>query len=67
MYWKSQPCGLHLLRISCPKYLQVLDLSILIPFRARELIVTMFDDDTLVFSAMRVEARGYILKGAKHD
>jgi DNA-binding NarL/FixJ family response regulator len=31
------------------------------------LIVTMFDDDNLVFSAMRVGARGYVLKGAKHD
>jgi DNA-binding NarL/FixJ family response regulator len=31
------------------------------------LIVTMFDDDHLVFSAMRVGARGYVLKGATHD
>jgi DNA-binding NarL/FixJ family response regulator len=31
------------------------------------LIVTMFDDDSLVFSAMRLGARGYVLKGAKHD
>lgn len=31
------------------------------------LMVTMFDDDNLVFSAMRAGARGYILKGAKHD
>jgi DNA-binding NarL/FixJ family response regulator len=31
------------------------------------LIVTMFDDDSSVFAAMRAGARGYILKGAKHD
>lgn len=31
------------------------------------LMVTMFDDDNSVFSAMRAGARGYILKGAKHD
>jgi DNA-binding NarL/FixJ family response regulator len=31
------------------------------------LMVTMFDDDHLVFSAMRVGARGYVLKGATHD
>ncbi|MBI5290308.1 MAG: response regulator transcription factor [Chloroflexi bacterium] len=30
------------------------------------LMVTMFDDDPSVFSAMRAGARGYILKGAKH-
>jgi DNA-binding NarL/FixJ family response regulator len=29
------------------------------------LILTMFDDDTSVFSAMRAGARGYILKGAQ--
>jgi DNA-binding NarL/FixJ family response regulator len=28
------------------------------------LILTMFDDDTSVFSAMRAGARGYLLKGA---
>jgi DNA-binding NarL/FixJ family response regulator len=31
------------------------------------LIVTMFDDDHSVFSAMRAGARGYVLKGIKHD
>jgi DNA-binding NarL/FixJ family response regulator len=31
------------------------------------LIVTMFDDDPSVFAAMRAGARGYLLKGAKHD
>src|SRR5688572_17280307 len=31
------------------------------------LMVTMFDDDASVFSAMRAGARGYVLKGAKHD
>lgn len=31
------------------------------------LIVTMFEDDQSVFSAMRAGARGYVLKGAKHD
>ncbi|MBE0411396.1 MAG: response regulator transcription factor [Anaerolineales bacterium] len=31
------------------------------------LILTMFDDDHSVFSAMRAGARGYILKGSKHD
>lgn len=31
------------------------------------LMVTMFDDDNSVFSAMRAGARGYVLKGAKHD
>ncbi|HEX4714686.1 MAG TPA: response regulator transcription factor, partial [Ktedonobacteraceae bacterium] len=30
------------------------------------LIVTMFEDDHLVFAAMRAGARGYILKGANH-
>lgn len=28
------------------------------------LMVTMFDDDELVFTAMRARARGYVLKGA---
>lgn len=31
------------------------------------LILTMFEDDDLVFSAMRAGARGYILKGASPD
>jgi DNA-binding NarL/FixJ family response regulator len=31
------------------------------------LMVTMFDDDQSVFSAMRAGARGYVLKGVKHD
>lgn len=31
------------------------------------LILTMFEDDELVFSAMRAGARGYILKGASPD
>ncbi len=31
------------------------------------LMVTMFDDDQSVFAAMRTGARGYVLKGAKHD
>lgn len=31
------------------------------------LIVTMFDDDQSVFAAMRTGARGYVLKGARHD
>lgn len=30
------------------------------------LIVTMLDDDTSVFAAMRAGARGYVLKGADH-
>lgn len=33
----------------------------------RVLVVTMFEDDTLVFSAMRAGARGYLLKGARHE
>lgn len=33
----------------------------------RVLVVTMFEDDNLVFATMRVGARGYVLKGAKHD
>jgi DNA-binding NarL/FixJ family response regulator len=31
------------------------------------LMVTMFEDDRSVFAAMRAGARGYVLKGAKHD
>jgi DNA-binding NarL/FixJ family response regulator len=31
------------------------------------LMLTMFDDDHSVFSAMRAGARGYVLKGIKHD
>jgi DNA-binding NarL/FixJ family response regulator len=31
------------------------------------LVVTMFEDDQSVFAAMRAGARGYVLKGAKHD
>jgi DNA-binding NarL/FixJ family response regulator len=31
------------------------------------LIVTMFEDDQAVFAALRAGARGYVLKGAKHD
>jgi DNA-binding NarL/FixJ family response regulator len=31
------------------------------------LMLTMFDDDQSVFSAMRAGARGYILKGVKRD
>jgi len=30
-------------------------------------MVTMFDDDSSVFAAMRAGARGYVLKGAKHE
>ncbi|MGH3145094.1 MAG: response regulator [Rubrobacter sp.] len=32
----------------------------------RVLIVTMFEDDVTVFSAMRAGARGYVLKGANY-
>lgn len=31
------------------------------------LMITMFDDDQSVFAAMRAGARGYVLKGAKHN
>ena len=31
------------------------------------LMVTMFEDDQSVFAAVRAGARGYVLKGAKHD
>jgi len=31
------------------------------------LMVTMFEDDQSVFTAMRAGAKGYVLKGAKHD
>lgn len=31
------------------------------------LMVTMFEDDQSVFAAMRAGARGYVLKGARHD
>ena len=31
------------------------------------LMVTMFDDDPTVFAAMRAGARGYVLKGARHE
>jgi DNA-binding NarL/FixJ family response regulator len=31
------------------------------------LMVTLFEDDQSVFAAMRAGARGYVLKGAKHD
>jgi DNA-binding NarL/FixJ family response regulator len=31
------------------------------------LVLTMFDDDTSVFAAMRAGARGYLLKGADQD
>jgi DNA-binding NarL/FixJ family response regulator len=31
------------------------------------LVVTMFEDDSLVFAAMRAGARGYLLKGARHE
>jgi DNA-binding NarL/FixJ family response regulator len=30
-------------------------------------MVTMLDDDASVFAAMRAGARGYVLKGARHD
>jgi DNA-binding NarL/FixJ family response regulator len=30
-------------------------------------MLTMFDDDQSIFAAMRAGARGYVLKGAKHD
>jgi DNA-binding NarL/FixJ family response regulator len=31
------------------------------------LIVTMFEDDATVFAAIRAGARGYVLKGARHE
>lgn len=31
------------------------------------LMVTMFEDDALVFAAMRAGARGYLLKGTRHE
>jgi DNA-binding NarL/FixJ family response regulator len=33
----------------------------------RILIVTMFEDDHLVFAAMQAGARGYLLKGVRHE
>lgn len=33
----------------------------------RVLVVTMFEDDTTVFKAMRAGARGYVLKGANYQ
>src|SRR5438046_6452961 len=33
----------------------------------RVLVVTMFEDDHLVFATMRAGARGYLLKGARHE
>jgi DNA-binding NarL/FixJ family response regulator len=33
----------------------------------RVLVVTMFEDDHLVFAAMRAGARGYLLKGTRHE
>lgn len=33
----------------------------------RILVVTMFEDDSTVFSTMRAGARGYVLKGANYD
>ncbi|GHO49958.1 response regulator transcription factor [Ktedonospora formicarum] len=33
----------------------------------RVLVVTMFEDDHLVFAAMRAGAYGYLLKGARHE
>lgn len=35
--------------------------------RVRVLVVTMFDDDATVFTAMRAGARGYVLKDAGKD
>lgn len=35
--------------------------------QVRVLVVTMFEDDHLVFAAMRAGARGYLLKGARHE
>lgn len=33
----------------------------------RVLMITMYEDDSSVFTAMRAGARGYLLKGAKYD
>ena len=35
--------------------------------QVRVLVVTMFEDDAVVFAAMRAGARGYLLKGVRHE
>ena len=35
--------------------------------RSSVVVLTMFEDDTSVFAAMRAGARGYVLKGADQD
>jgi DNA-binding NarL/FixJ family response regulator len=35
--------------------------------QVKVLVVTMFEDDQSVFAAVRAGARGYVLKGAKHE
>ena len=74
--------GLEVIAVAAARHPQVIVMDIRMPHvdgveatrrilaenpEIRVLVVSMLDDDASVFAAMRAGARGYVLKGARHE